>query len=333
MRRFSLAFLTISSCVFVSSLLLLGCGGKKDDDDDAPRTPKTKRGAGAVVGPTLKKKVEAKEYGTLNGKVEFLGDPATVAGDPKAVLTTISANTDRDFCLTGKKAGEVSPIPIHDYETTQQEYRIGKNKGLGNVFVWIEPQEGYYFDIPADQLAAVEKEVLITQPHCNFLPHCTVLFPYYFKDGIQAKTGQKLIIENDALVLHNAKISGEKNNPLNVGIPARKGDTVSKETHTFRPEKNPVTIGCNVHGWMKGYVRVHSHPYAAVTSVGADLKDPKNRVWENASSDAYGTYTIKGVPVGATVKLFAWHEKLEWLTKASGDDLVVTKDTKANFPK
>ena len=151
--------------------------------------------------------------------------------------------------------------------------------------------------------------------------------------SVEVKTGQILAIENDALVLHNAKIASEKNNPPNLGIPPRKGDTVSREIHTFRPEKGYVTIGCNVHGWMKGYVRVHSHPYAAVTSVGADLKDPKNRVWENASSDAYGTYTIKGVPVGATVKLFAWHEKLEWLTKASGDDLVVTKDTKANFPK
>ncbi len=330
MRRFSLAFLTISFCVFVSSLLLLGCGGKKDEEEDVgPRRSNKKRETGLLAGPTLKK-VEAKEYGTISGKIEFLGDAAAVIAEADAV-STITGKKDADFCLTGKEGTESSPFPVHPYETNQQVYRIGNNKCLGNVFVWIEPQQGYYFDIPADQLAAIDKEVLITQPHCNFLPHCTVLFPYYFKDGVQAKTGQKLIIENDALVLHNAKISGEKNNPLNVGIPPRKGNTVSKDVHTFTPETGPVSIACDVHKWMKGYIRVHTHPYATVSSVGADLKNPMKRVWEQPDSPAYGTYTIKGVPVGAKVKLFAWHEKSLWLTKASGDDLDLTKDTKRDF--
>ena len=330
MRRFSLAFLTISFCVFVSSLLLLGCGGKKDDDDDVgPRPSKTKRETGPLAGSTLKK-VEAKEYGTISGKIEFVGDAAAVIAAANA-SSTIAGKTDADFCLTGKKGTESSPIPIQLYETTQQDWRIGNNKGLGNVFVWIEPQQGYYFDIPADQLAAINKEVIISQPHCNFLPHCTVLFPSYFKDGVPVKTGQTLIIENDALVLHNAKISGGKNNPLNVGIPPRKGDIVSKDVHTFTPETGTVSIACNVHTWMKGYIRVHTHPYVTVSSVGADLKDPVKKVWEQPDSPAYGTYTIKGVPVGAKVKLFAWHEKAGYLTKASGDDFDLTKDTKKDF--
>ena len=331
MRRFSLAFLMISFCVFVSSLLVLGCGGKKDDDDDAPRTPKKKRESGPVVaGPSLKK-VDGKYEGTLSGKVEFTGDAAAVVAEANA-SATIAGKTDADFCLTGKKKdGETSPFPVEPYETTQQSWRIGNNKGFGNVFVWIEPQQGYYFDIPADQLAAIEKQVTISQPHCNFLPHCTVLFPSYYKDGVETKTGQKLAVENDALVLHNAKITGEKNNPLNVGIVPRKGDIVSKDLHVFRPEKGAVSIACNVHTWMQGYIRVYNHPYATVTSVGADLKDPKKRVWEKADSPAYGTYAIKGVPVGAKVKLFAWHEKAGWLTAPSGDDFDLTKDAKKDF--
>ena len=62
---------------------------------------------------------------------------------------------DTDYCLTGKtKEGKTNPgHEIQPYETSEQEYRIGDNKGLGNVFVWIMPEKDHYFDIPADQLA------------------------------------------------------------------------------------------------------------------------------------------------------------------------------------
>jgi hypothetical protein len=173
--------------------------------------------------------------------------------------------------------------------------------------------------------------VTISQPHCNFLPHCTVLFPSYYKDGKQEPTGQKLIIENDALVLHNAKISGEKQSS-NLSLSPRKADgTVNREPYVFRPEKNYVSIACNVHTWMKGYIRVHDHPYATITSIGADLKDPKKKVYENLESPEVGTFTLKGVPVGATVKLFAWHEKAGFLTAPSGDTVTLTKDMKKEF--
>ena len=33
-----------------------------------------------------------------------------------------------------------------------------------------------------------------------------------------------------------------------------------------------MTVVCGVHGWMKAYIRVFYHPYAAATSVGADLE-------------------------------------------------------------
>jgi hypothetical protein len=333
MRRFSLAFLTISTCAFLSSLLVLGCGSKKDDDDDdGPRPTKKKRETSTVAAATLKK-VEAKEFGTLSGKVTLEGDAASIIASLNADMkASIGGNTDSSFCLTGKKGDETSPYPIEPLETAEQDYRIGANKGLGNVFVWIEPEAGYYFDIPTDQLAAVPKEVTINQPHCAFLPHCSVVFPSYYKDGAQVKTGQKLVMENDALVLHNAKIAGRLNNPPNLGLAPRKPDgTVSRQDYVFRPEKDPVTIACDVHKWMKAYVAVHDHPYAAVTSVGANLKDAKKKVWENADSQEFGTYTIKGVPVGAKVKLFAWHEKLSWLTAPSGDSLELTKDTKKDF--
>ena len=329
MRRFSLAFFAISLCAFLSSLLVLGCGGKKDDDsdDDAPRSKKKPRDTGPVVAAPTLKKVEAKEYGTLTGKVALDGDPSGAIAELKAsIKSSIDANTDASFCLTGEKSGVKSPIPVDPLETTEQEYRVGANKCLGNVFVWIEPQQGYYFDIPKDQLDAVPKEVTMYQPHCAFLPHCCVVFPSYYKDGKQEPTGQKLVMENDALVLHNAKITSEKDNPPSLGIAPGK-----RQDYLFHPQKGAVNIACDVHKFMKSYVRVHDHPYATVTSVGANHADLKKRVWENADSQDFGTYAIKGVPVGATVKVFAWHEKAGWLTPASGETLVLTKETKKDF--
>src|SRR5206468_2195440 len=67
---------------------------------------------------------------------------------------------DRDYCLSGG-----------DVETTEQEYRIGDNNQVGNVFVWIEPEQGSYFEISEAQLKEVPKQKLIRQPHCAFVPH------------------------------------------------------------------------------------------------------------------------------------------------------------------
>ena len=58
--------------------------------------------------------------------------------------------------------------------------------GVGNVFVWIVPEAGSYFEVPDDQLAKFkDAQVVVSQPHCAFLPHAAVLFPSYYKDGKQ----------------------------------------------------------------------------------------------------------------------------------------------------
>ncbi len=51
-----------------------------------------------------------------------------------------------------------------------------------------------------------------------------------------------------------------------------------------------ITVLCDVHGWMKAFIRVDEHPYHAVT-------------------DEQGYFRISGVPPGSyTLEL--WHEKL-----------------------
>src|SRR5262249_36233948 len=147
--------------------------------------------------------VTATKYSTLKGKVVFEGD-ASFQGLTESLQKTIAGSPDRAYCMSAS-----------EYETNQQMYRVGANKGLGNVFVWIQPERGSYFVVPKEQLDAVPKEVLLHQPHCAFLPHAQVLFPsYYGADGKQVPTGQKFVILNDATVAHNAKVTGSARNNL-----------------------------------------------------------------------------------------------------------------------
>lgn len=329
MRRFSIALLSCCLAAVALTSLTVGCGGKKDDDeDDAPRRPKRATAGPAAAAATLKP-VVGDYSGTITGKVELASD-ADLAERTASLRKDINSHSDSAYCSRGEKAGSPT-LPVRPFETEEQEYRVGKNKGLGNVFVWIEPESAqYHFAVPQAQVDAAAKEVTIGQPHCAFLPHCSVAFPSYYKDGVQVKTGQKVVIENDARVTHNAKVTG---GPLNPGgnrtlAEMKEGGTPNQIDYVFKPEKNAITVGCDVHKWMQAYVRVYDHPYAAITSVGGN---PKKKVWEDEASPAFGTYTITGVPVGAKVKLFAWHERSLWLTPPSGEPITLAKETKKDF--
>lgn len=325
MRRILSPMLCTALLVSLASLVVLGCGSglrkSGDDEDEAPR-PRAK----AARRPVEQlKPIKASEYGVLKGKIDWQGSPPDTEGLTAELKKSISANSDHAYCLTGKKADDPADVKvsIQPFETTQQEYRIGANNGLGNVMVWIEAPAGQYFDIPKEQLDAVVKEVRITQPHCAFLPHCSVLFPSYLKDGQPVPTGQKLLVDNDARIAHNANLKMPLSGATNVLIaPGQKRD------FTMPVEKGFITIGCDVHKWMSAYLRAFDHPYAAVSSVGGDAA---KKVWEDPASPAFGTYEIKNVPVGAAVKLFVWHEKLGYLTGNKGKDLTLKKENSENF--
>ena len=53
----------------------------------------------------------------------------------------------------------------------------------------------------------------------------------------------------------------------------------------------PVSLKCDIHAWMEGYLWVLETPYAAVTKED-------------------GTYEIKGIPAGVGLQLVVWHEGL-----------------------
>jgi hypothetical protein len=304
MRRLLKGVLLSALPMLALSLVLAGCGSKDTGTSTTTNTPenKGKKGGAGETGTKAAKgpltPVEAKGTTTLKGKITLTGNMPDLKALNAALEEQMNKNQDKALCHMGTPA-----------EVTEQSYRIGDNKGVGNVFVWIEPEAGHYFPISPEQLKeAKDHPATLDQPHCAFIPHCFVLFTGYIADPKNPRkpkpTGQKLIIKNSANTTHNTKWEGDINEPKgNEIIQAGKEITIDK----LVPSKDPITFNCNIHGWMSAYARNFDHPYATVSKAADKSDDP-----------AYGTYEIKNVPAGVKVNVIAWHEKAGYLTPPKG---------------
>jgi hypothetical protein len=181
-----------------------------------------------------------------------------------------------------------------------QAWQIDDEGGVANVFVWLRPPPGHFFAIDLRNKTWPD-EVVIDQPHCNFVPHAVVTFPCYrdpYRPWKTIPTGQKLLLKNSGKATHSPDWRQEGH----VGSPPH--DPIvgagSARTIDLDPARRPILLRCNIHPWMEGYTGVFDHPYAAVSGAG-------------------GAYEIRRVPTGARVRLLAWHEKAGWLT-ANGEE-------------
>ncbi|HEY7157399.1 MAG TPA: hypothetical protein VH575_25820 [Gemmataceae bacterium] len=307
MRRLQLGLAMVALPVFALSLFVAGCGKdeKKSESDDVGDVKKDDKSAKTEL------KVMEPKGGVLKGKITVKSMP-DVAADTKVIETGIAELKDqsqKDVCLMGSET-----------EKTGQHFRVGDNKNLGNVFVWVKPDTGYFFKVDDKQLKeAKEKKVFLDQPHCAFIPHCAILFSEYHPDHKNPKkaerTGQTFEIHNSAPISHNTNYTGGGRNPSgNPIIPAGTNLDEAKVGH-FKPQASePVTFKCNIHGWMDAYLWVLDTPYYAISL--SDTLDKANKV--EKSDEKFGTYEIKNLPVGK-VRVFAWHERGNWLTSNKGD--------------
>ena len=162
--------------------------------------------------------------GNITGKVAVEGalpkaDPIKMSADP--------------VCMRENKAGATS------------EAFIGKDGGLGNVFVYVKDGLGnYVWDVPT-------ASVKLDQDGCRYRPHVF---------GI--RVGQPLEIVNSDPTLHNIHAVPKNNKEFNTGQPVEG----MKFTATFTAKEVMVPFKCDVHGWMNAYAGVLDHPYFAVTS-------------------------------------------------------------------
>lgn len=191
------------------------------------------------------------ETGDLKIRFEYGGD----------VPETSNVNVTKDTQFCGKEALVEETLLVNK-----------ENKGIQNVVLYVYTGRG---GSKLDDVAPANKTHTLANEKCRFEPHIVI-----------AQTGDVLKVTNPDDVGHNANLSFFNNKQQNLMIPA----TQEKEVELKEPEPAPIPIDCNIHPWMKAYVVVLEHPFAAV-------------------SDENGDLTIKGLPAGEKLTFRVFHEK------------------------
>lgn len=207
--------------------------------------------ARAAVGAAPALLAPAPAPGTVSGKVVFAGKPKK----PKKIDTSSDP-----FCSA---AHGDEPLRSEAFVSKEVE---GEHR-LQWVFVSIEGVTG--------EFKAPETPALLDQVGCRYVPHV-----------LWVMVGQKLKIRSSDATTHNIKAQPKSNKEFNI-TQSKKGEET--EVCFDKPER-AISVSCNVHTWMQGFIFVTPHPFNAVT-------------------DENGTFEIKGVPAGK-YKIKAWHETL-----------------------
>lgn len=251
MQRLMTGLLMIPVLAFLAGVA--GCG---KEDKLAPKTSGKLAPADGGSGQAGGGKKTVIKAGTakLVGTVTYEGDPPTVA----SLQPTMKEHKDQVVCLAGS-----------DKERLEQTWMIGKDKGVENVVIWVNPPAGSEFE-PGQ----AKEDAVLDQPHCVYVPHVLVVLP-----------GQKLVIKNSAPVSHNTKL--DVDNFVNKGF-AQTLAPKSSAPHELKPQDKVITAACDFHGWMKAKIWALPHQYAAVTK-------------------ADGSFVIENLPEGE-FNVVAWHE-------------------------
>ena len=221
---------------------------------------------GVCLGPAL----EAQEgaWGTVKGSIVWGGPEA-----PPRLALDLKENADKAACLKNGMILEETWV-VHP-----------KTKGLRYAFVWLAAPKGKDLPIHPDLKEPKEKKVVMDQPVCMFLPH-----------AIAMREGQTLVAKNTSNISHNFKWSGHPD--VNPGNNVLLPPNTEKVIDDLKADRLPVSIECNIHPWMRGWVRVFNHPYYAVT-------------------DENGKFELKNAPAGEW-QLMVWHGSGGWLGGAKG---------------
>ena len=144
---------------------------------------------------------------------------------------------------------------------------VGEGNGLKNTIVYLlDISQGKDFD------KATKLEM--DQKGCQFNPHVQIV-----------PVGSRLTMLNNDRVNHNVHIFSSVNKPVN------KQQTKNRRKMPLagvKKAEGPVSVKCDIHGWMSAWIAYVPHPYFAVTN-------------------EKGEFSLEDVPAG-TYKLGYWHE-------------------------
>jgi len=131
----------------------------------------------------------------------------------------------------------------------------------------------YLTDIKTGKKMEPQK-VTLDQNGCEYHPHVLAF-----------TTGSTVEIQNPDGILHNIHSYSKVNSPFNMAQPK------FKKTLTVKIDKaEAISVKCDVHGWMSGWLFASENPYFGVT-------------------DKAGSFKLTDVPAG-TYNLEVWHETL-----------------------
>jgi len=186
-----------------------------------------------------------------------------------SIKGTIKASSQQDETLTVTKdnsfCGDSLPA---------EKFIIGSDGALKNAVVKLEGiAEGKDFESKGD--------FTVSNTKCHFVPHVMV-----------ARKGALMKVGNDDPLLHNShfylvRVGKKKKNVINLALP-KQGMEIGKKKILRKP--GLLSLQCDAHDFMQGWVWVLEHPYAVVT-------------------DSDGSFELSDVPAGS-YKLTVWHEAL-----------------------
>lgn len=146
-----------------------------------------------------------------------------------------------------------------------------KSRGIKNVLVYVfTSRGGSTIDVPSSQ----NQTRRLTMTIRRFDPHILI-----------ARVGDTLELVRRGPIQHNPNLSFFANTPRNVVVAPGKSSLI----RVPKPEPAPIGVNCNIHPWLRAYVVVLDHPFAAV-------------------SDADGTLEITGLPTGTSLTFRVFHE-------------------------
>lgn len=227
--------------------------------------------------------------------VSFRSDAAPVEESTETTDTpgdTATADAGGVGTLKGRVIvdGSIGPLPdlfakgaatkdpsVCGAEAIPDESILVKDGGLANVFIYLEKApKGTKSPDPMG-------DVKFDQKTCIFLPHALIV-----------RTKQVITVLNDDAAAHNTHTYPKKNATFNSVVqPNDRNGVPLKYDQT---EKEPVSVGCDIHPWMQAYHLPLDHAFAAV-------------------SQADGSFVIENLPAGKH-EFKVWHEVGRMLEKS-----------------